>query len=212
VGTFVVVAILAKPGVAHAQSRRGSIEVGGGFAWTGGYGLGSAAANETRNPSTGSGPLTLFRTDSRMSSAPGVDVRAGVYLTSRLIARALFQAARPSLHTHATADFEGAPDVDAETSVSSYLIAGEVDYRVTAGRWVVFATGGAGQLREVPDRGDVLTAAEVHAGGGIRHALTHGRHPLDLRGDLVASYRSRTLTFDQHHVAPRATVGLTFRL
>jgi hypothetical protein len=201
------IALLLLPTVAHAQS----FEVSGAFSFTGGYGLGSASANETRNPSTGSGPLTLFQTNSRVSSAAGVDIRAGVYLTSRLVASAVFAAARPSLRTHATADFEGAPDVDAETSVSSHLIAGEIEYRVTRGPWVLIATGGAGQLREVPDRGDVLTSPEVHAGGGVRHALTHGRHPLGVRGDLVASYCSRSVGFGKHHVAPRAGAGLTFR-
>jgi hypothetical protein len=195
------------PRVAYAQR----FEVSGGFAWSGGYGLGSAAANETRNPSTGSGPLTLFQTSSRVTSAAGADIRAGVYVTSHLVASAVLQIGSPTLRTHATADFEGASEVDAETSVSSYLIAGEVEYRMTVRRWALFATGGAGQLREVPEQGDVLTAAEIHAGGGIRHLLTHGRHPLGVRGDVVASYRSRTLNFDQRHVTPRATVGLTYR-
>lgn len=210
--TRVVLMALAVPMVllpAAAYAQR--FEVSGGFAWTAGYGLGGAAANETRNPSTGSGPLTLFQTDSRMSSAPGVDIRAGVYLTSRLLAAAVFESARPSIHTHVTADFEGASDTDADTPVSSHLLGGEIEYRVTSGAWALAATGGAGQLREVPDRGDVLTAVEAHAGAAVRHALTHGRHPLGIRGDLVASYRSRTLDFDQHHVTPRATVGLTWR-
>ena len=209
--TVIVSMLLTMPQIASAQPHRVSVELSGGFAWTGGYGLGIVAANETRNPSTGSAPLTLFETDSRVSNAPGFDVRAGVYLTSRLMASAVFQSVFPSLRTRATADFEGAPDVDAETSVVSHFIGGEIDYRLTAGRWPVFATGGAGQMREVPERGDVLTATEVHAGGGVRHALTRGRRPLGLRGDIVASYHSRTLEFDQHHVVPRATVCLSWR-
>jgi hypothetical protein len=203
--------LLIAPTAAQAQPRRGSIELSGGFAWAGGYDIGSAAANETRNPSTGSGPLTLFQTDSRVSSAPGVEVRAGVYLTSRVVVSAVFEYARPALRAQLSADFEGAPDTEAETPVSSVLIGGEAEYRVTNGRWALFATGGAGQLREVPDRGDVLTAAEIHGGGGVRHALTHGRHPVDVRGDLVASYSSRSVGFDKHHVAPHATAGLTWR-
>ena len=204
---FVVLAQVLTAGLAHAQQ----FEVSGGFAWTGGYGLGSVAGEETRNPSTGSGPLTLFQTSSRVTSAAGGDIRAGVHMTSRLFASAVFQITSPTLRTHATADFEGAADVDAETSVSSHLIAGEVEYRLTASRWALFAAGGAGQLREVPQRGDVFTAAEIHAGAGVRHALTRGRHPLGVRGDLVASYRSRTLSFDRQHVSPRATMGLTYR-
>lgn len=203
--------IILTPRFACAQPHRGSIEVSVGFAWTAGYGLGSAPANETRNPSTGSGPLTLFQSESRVSAAPGVDIRAGVYLTSRLFAAAVFEATRPSLHTRLTADFEGASDIDADTSVLSHLLGGDIEFHVTGGPWAFIATGGAGQFRDVPARGDVLTATEIHAGGGVRHALTHGRHPLGVRGDVVASYRSRTLDFDQRHVAPRATLGLSWR-
>lgn len=201
------VPMVLRPAAAYAQR----FEVGGGFAWTGGYSVGSVAANETRNPSTGSGALTLFQTDSRASGTPGIDVRVGVHFGSHLLASALFQTARPSLRTHATADFEGAPDVVAETAVSSHLIGAEIEYRVRSGRWPVFAAGGAGQLRDVPEHGDVLTAAEVHGGGGIRYALTHGRYPFGVRADLVASYRSRILTFDGHHVAPRATATVSWR-
>jgi len=206
-----VVMLAAVPECAFAQPHRGAIEVSGGFTWIGGSGLGSAAANETRNPSTGSAPLPLFQTSSRLSGAAGVDIRGGVYLTSRLFAGAVFEAAGPTLHTHINADFEGASATDAQTSVSSHLLAGEIEYRATDGRWALIAIGGAGQLRDVPDRGDVLTATELHAGAGVRHAMTHGRRPVGLRGDLVASYRTRTLDFDQHHVAPRATIALTWR-
>src|SRR5262249_4058738 len=84
------------PGVAAAQSA----EIGGGFTVTGGYGAGSVAANETRNPSTGSAPLALFQTVSRVLSSPGVTVHAGVYVTRRLFVCAQFQYSHATLRTH----------------------------------------------------------------------------------------------------------------
>jgi hypothetical protein len=206
VALALLIALIA-PGAASAQS----IEVGVAFAFTGGYGAGSTPANETRNPSTGSTPLTLFQTDSRVLSAPGVSVHAGMSVTRRLFVVGDFQYSRPLLRTHLSADFEGAPDTNADTAVSSFLFGGGVEYRFTAGTWVPFVSGGAGQVREVPEGGDVLTAAEIHAGGGVRRALTHGRRPLGFRGEVVATYRSRGVGFDSsHHVLPRVSAGITW--
>lgn len=200
------------PAIVSAQPRPGSIDVGAAFAFTGGYDAGSAAANETRNPSLGSTPLPLFQTDSRVLAVPGVDLRAGVYLSPRLLVEATFGYSRPTLRTKVSADFEGAPDVTAGTNVSSFVFGGGVEYRLAERAWTPFVAGGAGQVREVPDGGDVLTSTEVHAGGGVRHALTHGRHPFSLRAEGLASYRSRGGGFDaKHHVLPALTAGLDWR-
>ena len=206
-GLVLLIALIAsRPASAQA------IEVGVALAFTGGYGAGSVAANETRNPSTGSTPLTLFQTDSRVLSAPGVNVHAGMSVTRRLFVFGDFQYSRPRLRTHLSADFEGAPDTNADTTVSSYLFGAGVEYRFTAGTWVPFVSGGAGQVREVPEGGEVLTSVDVHAGGGVRRALTHGRHPLGLRGEVLATFRSRGVGFDSnHHVVPSVSAGVTWR-
>jgi outer membrane protein with beta-barrel domain len=205
-----LVLLIALSAVRPASAQ--SIEVGVTFAFTGGYSAGSAAANETRNPSTGSTPLTLFQTDSRVLSAPGVNVHAGMAVTRRLFVFGDFQYSRPTLRTHLSADFEGAPDTSADTTVSSYLFGGGVEYRFAAGRWVPFASGGAGQVREVPEGGDVLTAVDVHAGGGVRRALTYGRHPLGFQSEVLATFRSRGVGFDSsHHVLPSVSAGITWR-
>jgi hypothetical protein len=208
----IVLVLLMTPTVASAQPHRRSIELGGAFAFTGGYDAGSAAASETRNPSLGSSPFSLFETDSRVLSAPGVDVHAGVYLSSRMLVTATFQYSRLTLRTRVSADFEGAADVQADTTVSSYQIGGGVEYRLATRGWVPFLTGGAGQMRVVPDGGDVETSGELHAGGGVRHALTRGRHPFDLRAEAAASYRTGGPGFDaRHHVLPSASAGVTWR-
>ncbi len=208
----IIAAVLLMPVAAWAQPRRGTVEVSGAFAWTGGYAVGSVAATETPNPSSGVTSFALFQTDSHVLGAIGVDARAGYYLTRRLVVSATFQYSRPTLRTHLSSDFEGAGDTDAETNASSYVFGGAAEYQFRAGAWRPFVSGGAGQLRQVPDGGDTLTAAEGHAGGGVRCALTGGRRPLDLRGELVASYRSRSLGFDQKaHVVPHASIGVAWR-
>ena len=206
--TSAIVLSVLPPGVANAQS----FEIGGGFTITGGYGAGSAAANETRNPSTGSAPLTLFQTDSRLLTAPGVNAHAGVYVTRRLFVCAQFGYSHATLRTHLSGDFEGASDTDAETGMPSFLVGGAVEYQFPAGAWTPFVSGGAAYVRDVPDGGDALTAGEIHAGGGLRRALTHGRHPFGVRGEVVASYRSHGAGFDAgRHVLPSASIGLTWR-
>jgi hypothetical protein len=208
----IALVLLMTPNVASAQPHRGSIELGGAFAFTGGYDAGSAAASETPNPSLGSAPFSLFETDSRVLSAPGVDVHAGVYVSSRMLVTATFQYSRLTLRTRVSADFEGAADVRADTTVSSYQIGGGIEYLLAARGWIPFLAGGAGQMRVVADGGDVETSGELHAGGGVRHALTRGRHPFDVRAEAAASYRTGGPGFDaRHHVLPSASAGVTWR-
>jgi len=208
----VVLVVLAVQVVLPTAAYAQRFEVGAAFAFTGGYSAGSASANEARNPSTGSTPLTLFQTDSRVLAAPGIGVHVGVYVTRRMLVSAQFQYGRTKLRTHVSGDFEGAVDVEADANVSSYLVGGGAEYQFNAGSWTPFVSGGAGQLRGVPDGGDVQTAAEIHAGGGVRRAFTHGRHPFGFRGEVLATYRSRCVSFDSdHHVLPAASAALTFR-
>jgi hypothetical protein len=213
VGRTVVALIgFAAPRCALAQPHRGSIELGGAFTWTGGYAAGSAAATETPNPSVSSSPFVLFQTDSRLLAAPGLEVRAGVYVTTQLLVGATLSYSRPTLRTHLSADAEGAAATDADTNVSSYQIGGSAEYQFRAGRWRPFLSGVVGQIRQVPDGGDVLTGIETRAGGGVRYAITHGRHPLAIRGEALAAYRTRSIAFDQkNHVLPIVTAGLTCR-
>jgi hypothetical protein len=210
--TVIVLIGVAAPRCALAQPQRGSLELAGAFTWTGGYSAGSVAATETPNPSVSSSPFVLFQSDSRLLGAAGLDARAGVYVTTRLLVSATFSYSRPTLRTHLSADVEGAAATDADTNVSSYLFGGSAEYQFRAGRWSPFLSAVVGQVRQVPDGGDVLTGVETRAGGGVRHAMTHGRHPLAIRGEVLAAYRTHSIAFDQkHHVVPIVSAGLTWR-
>jgi len=200
------------PAVASGQPRRGSIEFAGGVVWTGGYSAGSAPANETRNPSGGSTPLTLFQTDSRVLGAIGLDARAGVYLSRRVLVEGLFELRRPVLRTHLSGDFESAASADADVTIASYLFGASLLYDLRAGRAIPFVSGGAGYVREIPEGGDVLTGTEVHAGGGLTYGLTRGHRPLGARLEVQASERSRSVAFDQkRRILASVAAGLTWR-
>jgi Outer membrane protein beta-barrel domain len=203
---------LAVPSLAAAQAHPGSLEISGGFVWTGGYGAGSAPANETRNPSTGSTPLTLFQSESHVSAAPGANLRLGVHVTRRLVAEAFFEYTRPVLRALLTADFEGAASATAEMTASSYLFGGSAVYEFGAGRVMPFVAGGGGQLRQVPEGGNVTTGGEGHASAGVRYAITNGHHPLGMRLEAGVSSRSKSAGFTQQgRTLIIANAGLAWR-
>jgi hypothetical protein len=79
--TVAAVAVLALAAPVSAQSR---FEIGAAFTWTGSVGAGGVDATETRNPATGSSPLTLFDTNSRIDAAPGAAATLAFFATSRL--------------------------------------------------------------------------------------------------------------------------------
>jgi len=203
-------AALLLPSLTVAQApHAGTVEIGAGVVWTAGYDAGGRPATETR-PS--GAPLTLFQTDSRLRAALGLDARLGVYVTPRLSVEGVFRASRPALRTHLSGDFESVAAVDAEETIGSYLAGGSVVYHV-ARRFAPFVSAGAGYLRQVhEDNAGVLSGVEVHAGGGILHALTHGRHPVALRIEGQISTRSRSVAFEQkRRTVPSLAFGITWR-
>ena len=195
-------------------SDAGSFEVTGGVVWTAGYDTGSANANLTRNPTTGAAPLTEFQVvDSRMLSAPGADVHLGVYLARRISAEATFQYSRPMLRAHLGADFEGADPIDADETITSYLVGGSLLYHFGDGRFVPFVAGGAGYLRQLhAGNTEVLTGTEVHGGGGVKYWFGTGTHRLGLRLDAQVSSRDKAIAFEQkRRTLPTVAAGLSYR-
>jgi hypothetical protein len=193
------------PGAAAAQTyaaSRGpharSFEVTGGVVWSGGYDAGSALATLSRNPSTGSTPLTEFQTDSRVLGATGLDAHVGLYVARHVSAEATFQYSRPILRTRITGDFESAASVDADDKTSSYLVGGSVLYHFGDGRVVPFVEGGGGYLRQLHEGNtELLTGAELHAGGGLKYWLGTRTHRYGLRVDALASSRTKSIAFEQ---------------
>jgi hypothetical protein len=201
-----LLALLAMAAPAAAQSR---FEVGAGATWTGGFDAGGGNALLT-TPGTSAPPLTLFDTSSRLEPAPGAIVRAAVFVTDGLALEASVSYSRSLLRVTIANDFESATGSEASTTVSSYGFAGSLRYGFGARRIRPFAIAGAGRTRQLDDGNmDLVTATELHAGGGLTVGLS--RH-LALRAEALASARDKSIDFDgARHVVPLVTIGLAYR-
>jgi hypothetical protein len=213
----VVFAVL--PAAAWAQPRyigkaaphRGTVEIGAGGAWIGGYDAGTATAALTRGGSAT--PLTLFAVKSTMRSAPGADARLGLFLSTRLSLEGTLQYSRPVLRARVTDDFEAAPDTDVDGVVVTYLAQGSLLYHFGDGRFVPFVSGGAGYLRQIDDENsDLVTGIESHVGGGVKYWFGDGGRRLGLRLDAGLSSRDRSAGFaEKRRTLVVAGAGLTFQ-
>lgn len=201
--------VTGAPRAASAQS----FEVTGGVVRSGGYDAGSALATLSRNPSTGSAPLTEFQTDSQVLGATGLDAHVGFHVARRVFAEATFQYSRPILRAHITGDFESAASVDADDKTSSYLVGGSVLYHFGEGRVVPFVEGGGGYLRQLHEGNtELLTGTELHAGGGVKYWLGTGTHRYGLRLDALASSRSKSIAFEQkRRIVSSVAAGLSYQ-
>jgi hypothetical protein len=202
-------AAAAQPYVGTSAPHRGSFELSGGGIWTGGYDAGSAEAKET---TAGTAPLTLFVVDGSVKSGPGAAFQVGVYLGRRVSIEAAFQYARPILQARLTSDFESAAPVDAESTITSYLMGGSLLYHFGDGRFVPFVSGGGGYLRQLSENNaDLLTGTEIHAGGGLKYWMGTGTHRVGVRLEAQASARSRAVAFEQkRRLLPTVVAGLSF--
>jgi hypothetical protein len=217
-GLIAITLLLVLPAAAAAQPYRGvhappphkgSLELGGGVFWAGGYDAGSADANET---TAGTAPLTLFVVDGRMKSGPGAAVQVGVYLGRRVSAEAAFHYSRPILRARVTSDFESAPDVNVDGTITSYLMAGSLLYHFGRGRLVPFVSGGGGYLRQLNENNaDLLTSPEIHGGGGVKYWMGRGSRRFGLRLEALASARNKGIAFEQkRRIVPSFVAGIAY--
>jgi len=214
-----LVVLLALPAAASAQPyigtsgpHKGDVEFSGAAAWTGGYDAGDAAALETRNTNTGTGPLTLFNVNGDVQSAPGVEARIGLFFTSRLSAEGVFQYSRPVLHAKLSDDFEGAAGSAADETVSSFLFGGSMLYHFGSAQFVPFVLGGAAALRQVhEDSSETVTGLEIHGGGGVKYWFNASGRGFGLRADAVVSSRSKSVGFEEkRRMVPTLTGGFSY--
>jgi hypothetical protein len=205
-------AAAAQPYVGTSTPHRGTFEVSGAGTWTRGYDAGGGPANETSNTTTGGAPLTLFSVSARVQSGPGAALRLGLYLAQGVSIEASFDYSRPILRAHLTNDFEQAPDVDADETITSYLAGGSILYHFGSGHFVPFVSGGGGYLRQLhEENAELLTGTEIHAGGGVKYWLGTGKHRFGLRVDAQASSRSKSVAFEQkRRILPSAGAGIAF--
>jgi hypothetical protein len=198
--------MLAMAPPATAQSR---FELGASATWTGGYDAGGTDALLTR-PTSGSPPIALFTTDSRVNPAAGVSVRAAWFVTRRIAVEGAVEYSRPTLRTAISNDLEAATGSEASLGIRSYLFGGSVRYHFGGSRLAPFASAGAGGLRQLDEDGtSVTTGAEWHAGGGVTYAISRR---LAARLDVSVSSRDESMSFEQkRRVLPVAAAGMAYR-
>ena len=221
------VAWLATAGLAQAQvylpipdtPRRGSVEVGGGLWWNGGFGIESLPAELTANAGNDAPPVTLFNTESNVGTVSGVQGRIGFFLSSSLSLEAGAKYSRPVLAVRVFDDFEEAEGLTAEQTMSRYLFDGSLllhpqRWRFAGGRAAPFVIAGAGYLRELHEGRELVeTGRTYHAGFGVKYWLTQGRRRVGIRGEALYVVRDRGYGSDsarRSHPAVGATLSYLF--
>lgn len=212
-------AIVAVPSIARAQfvgrdvPHTGTFEISAGGLWSGGFSFEPALANETRNPTTGTEPLTLFRGQPRLDGAEGAEAHLGMYLGRRLSIEGGLQFSRPPLTLRTSGDFESAPDTTAATAISQYVVDGSLLYHFGAGRLTPFASVGAGYLRQLlEDRSMVETGNEIHGAAGVKYWIGRGRR-IGFRAEARASSRSGGVSLDgstKRRLVPTVSGGMAY--
>jgi hypothetical protein len=174
------------------------------------------AANET---TFGGGTRPLFNTTSQLDPSIGVDVTLGVRLGSAFVVQANLAYASTRLTTKVTADSEGAPNVSVDSSVTQYLLGGDLLFQPAGWRRRragPFLVAGAAHLRQLNEgRTLVQTGVALSAGGGVYY----GR---DLKGKAIKStgvrlegralaMRDGVLLDARTHVTPVVTASVYAR-
>lgn len=198
---------LLLPAPAFAQSR---FELSAGVTRTGGFDAGAKDPELTRNPGALTTPLTLFDVNARVETAFGAVARATLFVTSHLAVEGLAEYSRPVLRATFSSDFEGATGNEARSTLTSLLFGGSLLYHFGGRRVTPFVSGGVAWERQLDEaRVMLVTGAEVHAGGGVRYALT--RH-VGLRAEGGVSSRERSIAFAAaRRVLPVVSMGLGYR-
>ena len=218
------VVLAACPHVASAQvwlgstvPRRGTLEISGGAVSSGGYDMGVQAAEQTRNTGTTTGPFTLFSAQSRVVTTSGAQARLGVYFTRSVLIEGGAQYSRPRVAIRLTNDAEQAAETTATEVMTRYVFDGSIMVHLTrlsfAGeRAVPFVSGGAGYIRELHERDELVeTGREYHAGGGLKWWFGQGRRRLGLRADVGVSLRERGFDFaETRRTVPTAGASLCY--
>lgn len=154
---------------ASAQAKAPRFEISAGGLFVGGYSAGERDADITANQ-TGGSPYTIFKSDSRVASAPGIEARVGFRLSSMFTVEGGVFTARPRLTARLSADIEGAPEIEATEDLSVYIIDAALMTTFGSAQSPVtpFIRVGAGYVRELhEDNALVETGQAFHAGGGV---------------------------------------------
>jgi hypothetical protein len=169
----------------RVQPRTPNLEISVGALFVGGFAAGEKNADITANQ-TGGAPYTLFKSSSRIESAPAFEARVGFRISRLFTVEAGAFTGRPQLSTRLSADLEGAPDITASEDLSVYIIDAAILTNLSSkpgARVVPFVRAGAGYVRELHEANALVkTGRAFHAGGGITMWLNR-RQTIGARAD-----------------------------
>lgn len=169
-GAVVLALGVPMPAVAQVPEPRIQLSVGG--LWASGSGFGSRDARLTQNQA-GSNAYVLFKTETELQSALGVEARLTYDFTRTVGLEVGGSWGTSRLSTQVADDAEGAPGQTVSVGVSEYTIDAAVLVRLRPlstkdGRFLPFLSAGVGYLRQLYE-GNMLveTGTAYHAGGGV---------------------------------------------
>jgi hypothetical protein len=194
--------------------RAGTIEVGGGGAWGGGFDLPAGDAELSRAvDATG---LTLFSVDGKVNGFPGAHARLGIYLSRSISIEGGFRFTKPKLSYELSGDYESAEDEVATETLSQYVFDGSVLFHFTnaafaGGRGVPFVSAGGGYVRELHEGNELVeTGDEIHVTAGIKYWFGGRQRRFGLRGEFGVSSRHGGFDRgDERRTLPIASGGLS---
>jgi hypothetical protein len=204
-----------QPRLNRTTPHAGSLEVSGGLVWQNGFDAAPANAELTRNPTTGTDRFDLFTADSRLGSGVGVQGRIAGYLSSHVAVEGGVRLTRPKLDVRLSNDFESAPNVTANETMTLYVFEGSAVWNFAplhGGRIVPFVAGGAGYIRDVHEGSELIeTGTEYHGLVGIKWWFSNHPHRLGLRAEGGFSTRDGGFDFrDGRRTVPIVTAGVAY--
>ena len=204
--------IAAAPNAAFAQEapslRVHRFTLGGGVVWSGGYDIGDRTAQLRGNgPGPSAPPVTLFTSESRVTSAISPEVRVGFAMPQRLTLEFGMSVRQPHISVAIAGDAEAPSQELPGEKLEQYLFEGSATWQVPmpaririGAKLAPFVSGGVTFLRQLhEDRTLAETGQIYHAGGGARYFLTGGHgagRTLGLRGEARVNFRRNGIDFE----------------
>jgi hypothetical protein len=199
--------------VGRSGPRAGAFEISGGGMWSAGQDLDERAATLTPNPGTGASSFDLFQSEPTLKPVIGAQALVGYYITRSIAIEGGMQYSRPTLSVRLTDDFENAPSVTADSTITQYLFTGSLVYHFgNSPRVVPFLAVGAGHLRDVHNGNELIeSSVEYHGMFGVKWWTGSGRGRIGLRAEGGVSARAGGFNVDEdRRVVPTAAVSLAY--
>lgn len=204
---------------AQTSGTRHRLTVAGGIVWSGSYAVGDNTA-ELRQSALGANPppFTLFRAESSLGSAVGLEGRIGVALSPSIAIEGAVSWSKPQIDVTIVDDVEGGNAAFEGETTSQYIVEASVVWTLPFvredARLRPYVIGGGGYLRQLHEDNTLVETGQIyHVGGGAEYLLRGQdgrRRPLGVRGDVRAYIRKDGIEFEDKVRTYSAVSALMF--